>query len=54
MRSLPAVSRIRTTLARLHAAGRLAPIPYITVDYPDVETIVELPAALVEAGADLI
>ncbi|NOZ29201.1 MAG: tryptophan synthase subunit alpha [Chloroflexi bacterium] len=48
------VGRITAVFKAARAEGRAAFMPYYTVGYPDLETSVEVLAALVEAGADLI
>ncbi|MBX6341234.1 MAG: tryptophan synthase subunit alpha, partial [Thermomicrobiaceae bacterium] len=47
-------SRIAETLARYRAQGRTAIVPYLTVGYPDLDTVQRVAPALVEGGAAMI
>ncbi|MDI3339865.1 MAG: tryptophan synthase subunit alpha [Sphaerobacter sp.] len=47
-------SRIAATFARLRAAGETGIIPYLTVGYPERDTILQVVPALVEAGAAMV
>jgi tryptophan synthase alpha chain len=48
------MSRIAATLDRLHARGRTALIPYVTVGDPFADATPEILHGLVEGGADII
>jgi tryptophan synthase alpha chain len=48
------VSRIATVLAKLHAQGRAALVPYVTAGDPDLDATGRILRAAVAAGADLI
>lgn len=48
------MSRLRDTFARCRAEGRAALVAYLTFGDPDPETSVEVVAAAVAAGADVI
>jgi hypothetical protein len=50
----PAVSRIASKFAALHAAGRKALIPFVTAGDPSLDATVPVMHALVAAGADVI
>jgi tryptophan synthase alpha chain len=46
--------RIQETFEQLRAQRKTGIIPFVTVGFPDVETTLDLVAALVDAGADVI
>jgi tryptophan synthase alpha chain len=48
------MSRIADTFARVHAAGRAALMPYLTIGYPTKDATATLVHALVESGADML
>ena len=48
------MSRITTTFDLLRNAGRTALMPYLTMGYPQRESVLALVPALVKVGADLI
>lgn len=48
------MSRIATTLSKLHAQGRKALIPYVTAGFPYADITPELMHAFVQAGSDII
>jgi hypothetical protein len=50
----PAVSRIASKFAALHAAGRKGLIPFVTAGDPSLDATVPVMHALVAAGADVI
>jgi tryptophan synthase alpha chain len=47
-------NRIDVRLAAAKASGVMALAPFVTVGYPDLETSVEIAAAILDAGADLL
>lgn len=47
-------SRIATTFARLKAEKQTGVIPYLTVGYPELDTVQRVAPALVEGGAAMI
>lgn len=47
-------NRIDDVLAQARASGRTALAPYVTVGFPDVPTSLDIAAALVDSGADLL
>jgi tryptophan synthase alpha chain len=48
------MNRIDATFARLRGAGRTALVPYVTAGDPSLAATLQIMAALVEAGADII
>jgi tryptophan synthase alpha chain len=48
------MSRIASTLSKLHAQGRKALIPYVTAGFPYADITPELMHAFVQAGSDII
>jgi tryptophan synthase alpha chain len=52
--STTVASRIGPAFERLRASGQTAIIPYLTVGYPDLDTIQQVVPDLVEAGASMI
>ena len=48
------MNRIDATFAKLHAAGRTALIPYVTVGDPSRAAMLPIMSSLVAAGADII
>ena len=47
-------NRIDTALAAARSANRMALSPYVTVGYPSVEASIDVAAAVIDAGADLL
>lgn len=47
-------SRIAETFARLKASGESAIMPYLTIGYPDLDTVQRVVPAMVEGGATMI
>ena len=47
-------NRIDEVLAQARASGRTVLAPYVTVGFPDVRTSLDIAAALVDSGADLL
>jgi tryptophan synthase alpha chain len=47
-------SRIATTFARLKAENQTGVIPYLTVGYPELDTVQRVAPAMVEGGAAMI
>jgi tryptophan synthase alpha chain len=47
-------SRISETFARLKASGESAIMPYLTVGYPEIDTIQRVVPAMVAGGATMI
>lgn len=47
------MNRITATFARLREAGRVALMPYLTIGFPQRESLLELVPALEAAGADM-
>ena len=47
-------SRIGATFARLKERGEMALLPYLTVGYPDRDTVQRVAPALIEGGASMI
>ena len=50
----PPANRIDTTLQSARSAGRAVLAPFLTIGFPDLETSLDLAAAVVESGADML
>ncbi|MBA3532941.1 MAG: tryptophan synthase subunit alpha, partial [Ardenticatenales bacterium] len=48
------MSRIPATFQRLRAEGRTALMPYLTIGYPEKESMQRLVPAVAESGADML